>query len=72
MRGTPLTMCDWGLAPPSGRMLNLYVSLPATTNLRDASRCIPSRKSSVSAAQQWDPEGCGVLLSISVCFSCGL
>lgn len=41
-------MRDWGLAPPSGRMLNLSVLLPATTNVRDVSSCIPLEESPVS------------------------
>ncbi|RAK86603.1 hypothetical protein BO79DRAFT_230259 [Aspergillus costaricaensis CBS 115574] len=42
---TSLAMRDWGLAPPSGRMLNLSVLLPATTNVRDLSSRIPLEES---------------------------
>lgn len=45
---TSLAMRDWGLAPPSGRMLNLSVLLPATTNVRDVSSRIPLEESPVS------------------------
>ncbi|CAK38579.1 hypothetical protein An04g01220 [Aspergillus niger] len=45
LRRTSLAMRDWGLAPPSGRMLNLSVLLPATTNVRDVSSRIPSEES---------------------------